>query len=217
MLIGGSIGITPTRHELSLRIHNSHHHSGCITAPARAARAAFLPELAAEPIRDRTSLHFDDCEPAQYFVPQRDLPPPATGTHLYVCGPTGFMAWVISEARRLGHADAQIHREYFSAEVDTGGAAFEVRLAKSNRNVTVPAGVPITKALAQQGIRIEVSCEQGVCGTCMCSVIEVARPRSSRQLSHRRARRLRTTRFFHAAHDPKPRFSYLISNWSLVS
>ncbi len=82
------------------------------------------------------------------------------------------MDWVINEARRLGHPEAQIHREYFSAEVDTSGEAFEVRLAKSGRKVAVPAGVPITRALAQAGVWIEVSCEQGVCGTCMCSVIE---------------------------------------------
>ena len=40
------------------------------------------------------------------------------------------------------------------------------------QKVAVPAGVPITRALAQAGVWIEVSCEQGVCGTCMCSVIE---------------------------------------------
>jgi ferredoxin-NADP reductase len=171
VLIGGGIGITPL---LAMSYH-------CIRSGmpftlhycARTrGKAAFLHELAAEPLRDRTSLHFDDGDPAQHFVPRRDLPPPAAGTHLYVCGPTGFMDWVIDEARRLGHPDAHIHREYFSAEVDTGGAAFEVKLAKSGRDITVPAGVPITKALAQAGIRIEVSCEQGVCGTCVCGVIE---------------------------------------------
>ncbi len=171
MLIGGGIGITPL---LAMAYH-------CIgggkafklhyCARAR-GQAAFIDELEAEPLRGKTRLHFDNGEPTQHFNPQRDLPQPATGTHIYVCGPTGFMDWVINEARRLGHPEAQIHREYFSAEVDTSGEAFEVRLAKSGRKVAVPAGVPITRALAQAGVWIEVSCEQGVCGTCMCSVIE---------------------------------------------
>jgi vanillate O-demethylase ferredoxin subunit len=65
----------------------------------------------------------------------------------------------------------QIHREYFEAEVDTSGGAFEVKLAQSGRSVKVPAGVTIVKALAEIGIKVDVSCEQGICGTCMCTVL----------------------------------------------
>ncbi len=36
----------------------------------------------------------------------------------------------------------------------------------------VEAGETILQALAKEGIEIEMSCEQGVCGTCMCDVIE---------------------------------------------
>ncbi len=171
VLIGGGIGITPLLAMSYHCIRNSTPFALRYCARTR-DKAAFLNELAAEPLRGRTSLHFDDGDPAQRFDPQRDLPQAGPGKHIYICGPTGFMDWVIAEARRLGHADAQIHREYFSAEVDTSGGPFEVKLAKSGRSVTVPAGVPITKALAKAGIRIEVSCEQGVCGTCMCGVIE---------------------------------------------
>jgi ferredoxin len=28
------------------------------------------------------------------------------------------------------------------------------------------------KALAEIGIKVDVSCEQGICGTCMCTVLE---------------------------------------------
>lgn len=38
--------------------------------------------------------------------------------------------------------------------------------------IMVEAGETILQALAKEGIEIEMSCEQGVCGTCMCDVIE---------------------------------------------
>jgi vanillate O-demethylase ferredoxin subunit len=33
-------------------------------------------------------------------------------------------------------------------------------------------GQTIYQALAEVGIDIEISCEQGVCGTCLCDVLE---------------------------------------------
>ena len=171
ILIGGGIGITPllamARHCAVTAADFTLHYC----ARTR-AKAAFLDELATAPLASHSHLHFDDGDSAQRFVPERDLPAPSAGIHLYVCGPAGFMEWVIGAAHRLGYPEAQIHREYFEAEVDTSGGAFEVKLAKSGKSVTVPAGVPIVKALAGIGIKVDVSCEQGICGTCMCTVLE---------------------------------------------
>jgi vanillate O-demethylase ferredoxin subunit len=38
--------------------------------------------------------------------------------------------------------------------------------------VVVPGGTSIVEALAGIGVRVEVSCEQGVCGTCLTDVLE---------------------------------------------
>lgn len=171
ILIGGGIGITPllamARHCAAASADFTLHYC----ARTR-AKAAFLDDFATAPLVAHSHLHFDDGEASQRFVPERDLPPPAAGIHLYVCGPAGFMEWVIHEAHRLGYPEPQIHREYFEAEVDTSGDAFEVRLARSGKSIKVPAGVPIVKALAETGIKVDVSCEQGICGTCMCTVLE---------------------------------------------
>jgi vanillate O-demethylase ferredoxin subunit len=171
ILIGGGIGITPllamARHCAAAAADFTLHYC----ARTR-AKAAFLDELSAPPLAAYSHLHFDDGDIAQRLVPERDLPAPSAGIHLYICGPSGFMEWVIGEAQRRGYPEAQIHREYFEAEVDTSGGAFEVKLAMSGKSVTVPAGVPIVKALAGIGIKVEVSCEQGICGTCMCTVLE---------------------------------------------
>ena len=75
-------------------------------------------------------------------------------------------------ARARGYPEERIHKEYFGAEVDTSGDAFEVVLAKSGRTVPVTAGQSIVEALKGIGVRVDVSCEQGVCGTCLCDVLE---------------------------------------------
>ena len=68
--------------------------------------------------------------------------------------------------------DSQIHKEYFQVDVETGGDAFEVVAQQSGKIILVDAEATILQALAREGIEIEMSCEQGVCGTCMCDVIE---------------------------------------------
>ncbi|MCQ4159888.1 PDR/VanB family oxidoreductase [Roseomonas sp. GC11] len=171
VLIGGGIGVTPIlamAHHLeragqSFSVHYCARERG---------KAAFLKELAEAPYHARVHLHFDDEAEAQRFIPARDLPEPAPGTHLYVCGPAGFMDWVIAEAGKAGHAATNIHREYFKAEADMAGGAFEVVLSASGRTVPVPAGSSIVQALAGAGVKIALSCEQGVCGTCLCTVLE---------------------------------------------
>ncbi len=81
------------------------------------------------------------------------------------------MDWVIGSAAALGYPDARLHKEHFGAEVDTSGDAFEVELSRSGRVVPVAAGQSIVAALKTVGVRVEVSCEQGVCGTCLCDVV----------------------------------------------
>jgi len=171
ILIGGGIGITPLL-AMAYHLHGGGQDFALHYCARERGRAAFLGELEAASFRDLTRLHFDDGVAEQRFDPKRDLPPVLSGTHLYVCGPTGFMDWVIAAARELGYPDTQIHREYFNAEIDREGDAFEVVLRRSERTVSVPSGVTIVKALTEAGIAVEVSCEQGICGTCLCQVLE---------------------------------------------
>lgn len=171
VLVGGGIGITPLiamAHHLDASKRDFALHYCTRTR----GKAAFLDELAGAPYVGNVRLHFDDGPAEQRFDPARDLPPPGSGAHLYVCGPTGFMDWVIGAARAQGYPEARIHKEYFTAEVDTSGGGFEVVLAKTGRTVPVAAGQSIVEALKGVGVRVEVSCEQGVCGTCLCEVLE---------------------------------------------
>lgn len=113
VLIGGGVGITPLLsmgHELAGQGAEWSLHY-CTRGPDR---AAFGDVLGAAPFAGRTHLHHDGTDSA--FDPSM-LPAPEAGTHLYVCGPEGFMDWVIAAARAQGHAAANIHQEYFSAVV----------------------------------------------------------------------------------------------------
>lgn len=173
LLLAGGIGVTPI---LSMAARLSH-----LGAPfevhycARSRkRAAFLPWVAESPYHGQVTLHFDDEAPAQ----QLDIPPLlatyAPGMHLYVCGPTGFMDAVIKEAEKHWPAEA-VHREYFTLtppEPAHGERAFQVQIASSGEIIDVAADETIAAALKRHGVPILLSCEQGICGTCITEVLE---------------------------------------------
>lgn len=171
LLVGGGIGITPMiamAHALAAAGRSfTLHYCG----RSRGA-CAFLDELAGAPFRDRVALHLDDGPAGQRLDLPTLLGGSPAGTHLYVCGPTGFMEWVIAEATRLGLPADRIHREYFQAEAATGGDAFEVVANRSGKRVRVEGDETIVQALGRIGIKVQMSCEQGVCGTCLCTVLE---------------------------------------------
>ncbi|MBT9383560.1 PDR/VanB family oxidoreductase [Pseudooceanicola sp. CBS1P-1] len=172
VLMGGGIGITPM-----IAMAHALHTQGRPFALHYCARekdsAAFLAEMATAPWAANVTLHFDSGEDAtRPFDPATDLPDPATGAHVYTCGPAGFMDFVLRSAADRGYPEAQLHKEYFSVEVETGGDSFEVELAQSGQTVTVGPDQTIVQALTGIGIAVEVSCEQGICGTCLCDLLE---------------------------------------------
>ncbi|MDH4557375.1 oxidoreductase [Pseudomonas sp. BN417] len=171
ILIGGGIGITPMiamAHQLTAQDSPFElHYCG-----RSRSRTAFLEELEGAEFSACVRTHFDDEDAAQKLDLPAVLGQPAEGVHVYVCGPAGFMDWVISEARKAGYAEDHIHREYFQVEVDASGDSFEVVAERSGKTVQVAEGQSIVDALAGVGIKIEISCEQGVCGTCLCDVLE---------------------------------------------
>lgn len=172
LLFAGGIGITPM---LAMAQQLAHGQSDftlhyCARSPAR---AAFLDRLRDAPWADRVRLHFDDGDARQKFDAAAVLAACSADTHLYVCGPTGFMDHVIGSARAAGWADANIHAESFAATdgARIGDQAFTVELARSGRVVPVAVGQTVAAALAAHGVEVPLSCEQGICGTCATRVL----------------------------------------------
>jgi vanillate O-demethylase ferredoxin subunit len=48
--------------------------------------------------------------------------------------------------------------------------AFQVKIASSGAVIDIPADKTIVEALDDAGIEVMVSCEQGICGTCLTGV-----------------------------------------------
>lgn len=169
ILIGGGIGITPMiAMAYSLKAEGKafelHY---CSRSPET---SGFLDELASCSFSNHVDLHFDSED--QRLDLEAVLKGADADTHLYVCGPNGFMDWVISTAKNLGMADSNVHKEFFNVEVETGGASFEVVAEQSGVTVQVGENESIADALKAAGVKVKVSCEQGTCGTCLCDVIE---------------------------------------------
>jgi vanillate O-demethylase ferredoxin subunit len=143
----------------------------CTRSPAR---TAFHDELRAAPFRDRVHVHFDDGPAEQRLDLRALLARRPDGAELYVCGPAGLMAAVVNAAEPAWPA-THIHREYFSHDPKAGhddDDAFRVRLARSGREFDIPGDQSIVEVLRAHGIEVPVSCEQGICGTCLTPLLD---------------------------------------------
>ena len=171
LLLAGGIGITPLlamAEQLAAQGGSfALHH-----ATRSHERTPFVAQLATAPYADRVHHHVDDGPAMQKLDLAATLRSAPAGSHLYVCGPTGFMEAVLAEGRAQGWDEARLHREYF-ATAPTGAAGdggFELELASSGRVIPVAKDQTALAALLAAGLDIPMSCEQGVCGTCLTGV-----------------------------------------------
>jgi vanillate O-demethylase ferredoxin subunit len=91
---------------------------------------------------------------------------------LYFCGPTGLLDALCATAADLGWPEDQISLERFRGAPAVSGHEFSVQAKLSGQTVSVSENQTIVAALAQAGIDVPVSCEEGVCGTCLLNVID---------------------------------------------
>ena len=171
LLFAGGIGITPILamvRELERRGADYHLHYFArspghtafhvdLSAPAFAAKVSFHHAVGPEELRP---LLLDLVRPAE------------EGVHLYLCGPRPFMDAVQDRAMLCVPLHA-IHREYFSADpMAAPRGEFEVELARSGKKFLVPADTSLLEVLNCNGIEIEYSCQEGICGTCLTHVLD---------------------------------------------
>jgi vanillate O-demethylase ferredoxin subunit len=173
LLFAGGIGVTPLlcMAQRLAKIGAEFEMHYCTRSPSR---TAFRDEIARSDWAERVRFHFDDAEAAQKLDLEQVLARPVPGTHVYVCGPTGFIDWVVKTAERIGWGKDQVHLEYFgAAPQDTAGdRPFQVKVASSGATYEVGAEETVVHALQKHGIEILTSCEQGVCGTCITRVLQ---------------------------------------------
>ena len=174
VLFAGGIGITPIlamAHALIAQAASFELHY-CTRS---SAVTAFRTRIAESDFAGRAVFHHDDGPAVAKFDVQTLLRShEMQGSHLYVCGPGGFMEWVLAAGRHAGWSEDQMHREYFAGAQSSAGAdgAFEVQIASTGELISVRADQSVTSALAESGIDLDTSCEQGVCGTCVLRVLD---------------------------------------------
>jgi vanillate O-demethylase ferredoxin subunit len=170
LLLAGGIGVTPMMAMIaeledrgaSWRMHY------CTRALERTAfRARLAPRIAA----GKVLLHHDGGDPARGLDIKAALARHEPGTHVYVCGPAGFM----NAARAaLAHWPAEcVHWEYFTpaAGAPAENQPFQIKIKATGAVLDVPADRSIIAVLRAHGFEIETDCEQGYCGTCITPLL----------------------------------------------
>lgn len=169
VLVAAGIGITPMLsmarymdvHDISFELHYY----------ARTAEeAAFLPILQ-DRCPEKLHAHLGVARDEQDALLRSALVDTAQGTHVYVCGPEGFMKKAIAVAEQFVPADA-VHYEAFHASdqpAAEANTAFEVEL--DGETYEVPADKSIVEVLEENGCDVDTSCQEGICGTCIMQVL----------------------------------------------
>jgi vanillate monooxygenase ferredoxin subunit len=174
ILVAGGIGITPIL-SMAEALARSGASFKVVYCAREASRAAFSARFGEADMRDRTHLHFDDANAGPPLDLMALLGSPEAGKHVYVCGPAGLIAAVLEAANDAGWDPANVHREFFAAPSRENGEpdrAFSIRLGRSGRTIRVREDETALEALAREGVAIDSSCEQGVCGTCLTPVLD---------------------------------------------
>lgn len=173
LLFAGGIGITPMLCMAERLAHTAtdfelHY---CTRNPAR---TAFRERIAASDFASQTHYHFDDGAEEQKLDLPALLDVPDHSTHLYVCGPVGFIDHLCKVAKDSGWRAANLHYEYFGAPAQdsSGDTAFDVEIVSTGEIVTIPPGQAVTNVLKRHGIEIDVACQRGACGTCVTRILE---------------------------------------------
>lgn len=173
ILLAGGIGITPLKamaHTLAAQGRSFDLHY-CARSPRH---TAFLDTLQALVPEGRLHLHHDHGDPAQGLDISGLLKAPGEGTHLYYCGPGGFMK---ACADASAHWPAgTVHSEHFKAPEPAPktvpNGAFEVQLARRGITLQVQPDQTIVRAIELAGHRVPTSCLSGLCGACKVNYLE---------------------------------------------
>jgi ferredoxin-NADP reductase len=168
VLVAGGIGITPLlslAHELRRRGEAFELHYFA-RKRAEAAFADLLEQWA------EVRLHVGVPRTEQPTLLKEAMSRLTSASHVYTCGPDGFMAQVSAVfAPVVG--DRQVHVEHFGAtEVDTSGDRPLTVELDTGEVFDVPADRSILAVLTEHGIDVFKSCEEGICGSCVSGVLD---------------------------------------------
>lgn len=172
LLIAGGIGITPllsmARHLAAQRRRFELHYF-----VRSNIEVAFQSVLDREDLCRSTYIHCGLDRDSTREILTRAIETSPPDAEIYTCGPAGLMN-LVERIARGATPPRQVTNEHFraaDAPTDATDHAFLVQLASTAKQYHVPADQCITEALASQGIVIATSCKEGLCGTCVTTVL----------------------------------------------
>ncbi|MGQ0567106.1 MAG: PDR/VanB family oxidoreductase [Gemmobacter sp.] len=165
LMIAGGIGITPFLAQIAALKARGGRFELHYSARSRDL-AAYADDLM-QRHGDAVRLYLDD--QGQVIDLNALLTGQPLGTHLYVCGPRGMIAWVRSTAEALGWPKAAVHSEEFLAP--PVGSPFAVELARSGKAFTVGPAQSLLEAIEAAGVVAPYLCRGGACGECETDVL----------------------------------------------
>ena len=123
-----------------------------------------------EALGNKVRLHVDD-EVGQIMDLQAIINAAPADTHFYCCGPTPMLdAYEQAAAQR---DPDMVDMERFTAkEAIALEGGFVVSLARTGKEIVVPEGSSILDVLLEEGVAIDYSCQEGICGCCEVAVLE---------------------------------------------
>lgn len=173
LLLAGGIGVTPIKsmaHALDAAgIPFELHYCA-----RDKAYAAFADTLAGPWQHGSSVFHFDQGQPGRGLDIAALLRQQGDGTHLYYCGPAGFMQACAAASSHW--QEGTVHSEHFKAPAAPVSAvpagSFTVRIASTGRDIVVGPDTSIAAALNAAGVVVPTSCEAGLCATCQIGYLE---------------------------------------------
>jgi ferredoxin-NADP reductase len=168
VLIAGGIGITPIWC-MAQRLQEIGASWELWYACRSRKDMAFLPELAK--YSDRVHLHADEDSKGVLDIAGLIAAAPAA-THFYCCGPAPMLRAYESAASTRPPETVHLERFAASEPVTLKGNGYVVQLARSGRELFVPAESTLLDVLTSNGVSIDSSCQAGICGCCEVRVLE---------------------------------------------
>jgi cytochrome P450/ferredoxin-NADP reductase len=174
LLVAGGIGITPLL-SMAWQLHQQQRTFELHICARSQTRLPFGDEWHDWPFASVVKTYLGDIssDESDHAFDVASLLVGRTGdVQIMVCGPKGFMQMVCGDVTSAGVDPSRVHLEHFGAEIDPDGEPFTIVAQQSGKTFEVPADKTALQVLREAGIVVPTSCEQGVCGSCLTTVIE---------------------------------------------